>query len=172
MTDPQRPREFFLRPGEYLVGNADDRIRTLLGSCVSITLWHPRRRIGAMSHFLLPTRGNKHAHELDGRYGDEALALMLQALERRSVPPTECQAKIFGGGNMFPRHCRVEGGNVGQKNGESARRLLRSLSIPIVSESLFGVGHRQVIFEANSGEVWARQVKPLENQLPDSSVAA
>jgi len=172
MTAPPKLKELFLGPGEYLVGNADYRIRTLLGSCVSITLWHPHRRIGAMSHFLLPTRGAKHSRELDGRYGDEALVLMLRALERRSVPPTECQAKIFGGGNMFPRHCRMDSENVGKRNGDSARRLLGSLGIPIVSESLFGVGHRQVIFEANSGEVWARQVKPVESQLQDSGVAA
>ncbi len=172
MAAPSKLKEFFLGPGEYLVSNADYRIRTLLGSCVSITLWHPHRRIGAMSHFLLPTRGAKHSRALDGRYGDEALALMLQALEQRSVPPSECQAKIFGGGNMFPRHCRMEGENVGRKNGESARRLLGSLCIPIVSESLFGVGHRQVFFETNSGEVWARQVKLVESELPNSKVAA
>lgn len=153
--------ELFLRPGEYFVGNEDYRIRTLLGSCVSITLWHPDLRIGAMSHFLLSMRGFNPSQELDGRYGEESLSLMLHELERAEVRSTECQAKIFGGGNMFPRQAQTNGLNVGRKNGETARRLLNFHGISIVSESLFGMGHRQIIFDISNGDVWARQV-PLD----------
>lgn len=150
--------EIFLRPGEYFVGDARHRIRTLLGSCVSITLWHPSYRIGAMSHFLLPSRGERPAEQLDGRYGEEALAIMLRRLAAVHVNPAECVGKIFGGGNMFPHHSRVEAHNVGLRNGEAARALLQAQRIPIVSESLFGAGHREIIFDVNNGDVWARQV--------------
>jgi chemotaxis protein CheD len=34
---------------------------------VSITLWHPGRRIGGMCHFLLPQRQRKLGEPLDGR---------------------------------------------------------------------------------------------------------
>jgi chemotaxis protein CheD len=154
--------EVFLQPGEYYVGDASCRIRTLLGSCVSITLWHPERRIGAMSHFLLSSRGAAAAGELDGRYAEEATSLMLRDLAREHVAPEECQAKLFGGGNMFPRHARTTALNVGQKNGEAARLLMRAHGIPIISESLFGVGHRQIIFDVGTGHVWSRQVKPID----------
>ena len=49
--------DVFLQPGEYVVGDAALRVRTMLGSCVSVTLWSPARRVGAMSHFLLASRG-------------------------------------------------------------------------------------------------------------------
>jgi len=153
--------EIFLQPGEYYVGDASHRIRTLLGSCVSITIWHPRMRIGAMSHFLLPTRGAARPSSPDGRYGDEALWLMLKALALRGVPQTQCQAKIFGGGNMFPHHAPQDQINVGMKNGLTARLLLNSCGIPVVSESLFGIGHRTIIFDINSGNVWSRQSEPF-----------
>ena len=52
--------------------------RTLLGSCVSISLWHPRRKIGGMCHYMLPSRGGCEASAPDGRYADEVIALMLQ----------------------------------------------------------------------------------------------
>ena len=39
--------DIFLQPGEYFVGDADYQIRTMLGSCVSMTLWHPCKRVGA-----------------------------------------------------------------------------------------------------------------------------
>jgi chemotaxis protein CheD len=149
--------EVVLGPGEHFVGDARHRICTLLGSCVSITLWHPKHRIGAMSHFLLPSRNPGVCQELDGRYGEEVMRIMLAELAAAHVNPQECVAKIFGGGNMFPLQSRGDARNVGVKNGEAARALLHARHIPIVSESLFGIGHRQIIFDVSSGDVWARQ---------------
>jgi chemotaxis protein CheD len=160
--------EVFLQPGEYCVGDAHYRIRTLLGSCVSIALWHPRLRIGAMSHFLLSTRQGVATDELDARYAQESTSLMLRDLAREKVVPQECQAKLFGGGNMFPGQSRPRGFDIGQQNGETARRLMRTHAIAVVSESLFGVGHRHIIFEVATGDVWSRQVEPSDTGLPET----
>ena len=148
--------DIFLQPGEFFVGDASFRVRTLLGSCVSITLWNARHRVGAMSHFLLPYRLGSAKKELEGRYGEDALMLMLGELDGMGVRARDCKAKIFGGGNMFPGHARG-GPTIGKKNGEAARSLLARHAIPVVSESLFGNGHRQIIFDIGSGDVWARQ---------------
>jgi chemotaxis protein CheD len=157
--------DIFLQPAEYFVGDEGYRIRTLLGSCVSITLWHPGRKIGAMSHFLLPSRAptDDAVRTLDARYGEEAMSLMLQELRNVDVRPTQCIGKIFGGGNMFPRQARRESLNVGQRNGEAARSLLRLHGVQIASESLFGMGHRQIIFDIGNGDVWARQITPADS---------
>jgi chemotaxis protein CheD len=85
---------------------------------------------------------------------------MINELVQAGVTPAGCQAKIFGGGNMFPDHQHAGAINVGQRNGEAARALLTRHGIPIVSESLFGVGHRQIIFDISKGDVWAHQVRP------------
>lgn len=155
--------EVFLKPGEYFVGDARYRIRTLLGSCVSITLWHPELRIGAMSHFLLSERGKQADGPPDARYGEEALQLMLTELKQRGVPPLQCEAKIFGGGEMFPHHRGLlTQTHVGRKNGEAARLLLEKQGIGVCSESLFGVGHRKIVFDVSNGHVWAQQIKPAE----------
>ncbi len=158
--------DFFLQPGEHFVGDATCRISTLLGSCVSITLWHPERRIGAMSHFLLSSRRAGAVEELDGRYAEEAMSLMLRDLARESVVAAECQAKIFGGGNMFPHQRRAHAPDIGRKNGETARELVRAHGIPLISESLFGVGHRKIIFDIATGHVWSRQIKPAAAPSP------
>jgi chemotaxis protein CheD len=60
---------------------------------------------------------------------------------------------------MFPAHRRT-GINVGRRNGEGALDELRAHGIRIVSESLYGSGHRQVIFDIATGHVWSRQVTP------------
>ena len=151
--------DIFLMPGDYFVGDERHRVRTLLGSCVSVTLWHPSLRIGAMSHFLLPGSGHRKAHDKPGMYGDDAMRLLLEGLARHGVEPGRCQAKIFGGGAMFPRNDKVR--DIGLQNGDFARRMLHKHGIHVVSESLFGEGHRQLIFTVRSGEVLSRQV-PLE----------
>nr|WP_255631695.1 chemotaxis protein CheD [Rhodoferax sp. U2-2l] len=158
--------DIFLQPGELFVGDSAFQIRTILGSCVSITLWHPRLHIGGMSHFLLPTRTVPVAgHVLDGRYGDEALQWMMKDLQASGVNPKQCQAKIFGGGNMFPGQARASGIAVGRRNGEAARQLLQNEGIEVVSESLFGLGHRQIIFNVSNGDVWSRQVRPSQLEV-------
>lgn len=157
--------EVFLQPGEHFVGDASHRIRTLLGSCVSFTLWHPLHRVGAMCHFLLPSRAAASGSGRDGRYGEEVMSIIVQELASLNVKPAECVGKIFGGGNMFPGYNRADARNVGIKNGEAARALLQSQQIPIASESLFGVGHRQIIFDVGTGDVWARQVKLADTNL-------
>jgi len=148
--------DVFLQPGDYFIGDAGFRVRTLLGSCVSITLWHPRRRIGAMSHFLLPAR--LCAGVPDARYGDDALDMMVAALAAYDIRPGKCIAKIFGGGDMFPGR-GGERETIGQKNGDAACALLAARAIPVVSQCLFGAGHRQIIFDIGSGDVWSRLVE-------------
>jgi chemotaxis protein CheD len=153
--------DIFLQPGEFFVADSEYQMRTMLGSCVSITLWHPFKRVGAMSHFLLPTRGaSDQSKEFDARYGDEAMQLMVSELRQMGVAASQCQGKVFGGGNMFPDHFHAGSINVGRRNGEAALELLNHHGVPIVSESLFGLGHRQIIFDVRNGDVWCHQVAP------------
>ncbi|MCU6498077.1 chemotaxis protein CheD [Rugamonas sp. A1-17] len=150
--------DIFLMPGDYFVGDEQFRVRTLLGSCVSVTLWHPGLRIGAMSHFLLPGSGRRKSHDKPGMYGADAMDLLIRGMLRRGVPLAQCQGKIFGGAAMFPRNIKVR--DIGLQNGDYARGLLQQQGIRVVSESLFGEGHRQLIFTIRSGEVLSRQVPP------------
>src|ERR1700739_2693087 len=154
-----KPIDIFLMPGDCFVGDARYRVRTLVGSCVSMTLWHPRLRIGAISHFLLPGYGRRAGTEQSGKYGVDAMQLLLRELQRMGVPPTQCQGKIFGGGAMFPNQAGKRS-DIGRQNGDCARRLMREHGIDVVSESLFGTGHRQIIFNFGTGEVLSRQIHP------------
>ncbi|MES2127513.1 MAG: chemotaxis protein CheD [Pseudomonadota bacterium] len=153
--------DIFLLPGEFRVGTAEYRVRTLLGSCVSITLWSKKHQVGAMSHFLLATRGRRAHTSLDGRYGEDALKMMLAGLAAMGIAPQECEAKIFGGASMFPTLARTHIG-VGRANGDLARRLLEDQGISVKSECLYGSGHRSIIFDIGTGDVWGRQVRPDE----------
>lgn len=94
-------REVILQPGELFFGKEDVVVRTVLGSCIAITLWHPEQKQGGMCHYMLPSRRNPSA-KLDGRYADEALALLLQAASHYPAPIHEYEAKLFGGATCLP----------------------------------------------------------------------
>jgi chemotaxis protein CheD len=153
--------EIFLHAGEYVIASEPCIVRTILGSCVAITLWHPVKKIGTMSHCLLPqddSRSSKKiSHDPSGKYCDEVVGLMLRALEQANVNPAECQAKIFGGSSTYPQNLPLESDGIGKKNGDMARRLLSENGISVVSESLYGIGHRMIAFDLSSGDVWVRR---------------
>ena len=72
---PEHVLDIYLFPGDIYWGDSQTRIITILGSCVSITLWHPQRREGGMCHFLLPSRNGLRTETLSGRYGEEEKSL-------------------------------------------------------------------------------------------------
>lgn len=154
----REPVDFFLGPGDFLFGDGRTRLRTLLGSCVAITVWHPQLRHGGMCHYLLPERGGSPDGR-DGRYADGALAMFLREMAARGTQPGDYETKLFGGGWMFAP--RSGGGNgratdIGCGNIEAGRRLLRRNGFRIVAEHLAGGGHRHLVFDIASGDVWVR----------------
>ncbi len=159
--DPGR----FLRPGEFHFGGPDECVSTVLGSCVSLTVWHPRLRLGGMCHYLLPHRCSQGGPQDGGSYADEAVALFVEAMHRFGTRPSEYQAKMFGGANMFPDIPIPAGREIGLKNIVAGRKLLEVFDIPLVGEHVGGVGHRRVLFDPASGEVWVKQVS--EAMLPN-----
>lgn len=157
MRKPPHVIEIFLNPGEYYFGDRDTRIRTILGSCVSITVWHPKLLIGGMCHYMLPSRSEREMKTGDGKYADEAFGLLLDEVRRCGTALEEYQVKLFGGGNMFLRQVGA-GRHIGVKNAEAGRHLVKHYGLHLVSEHLGGAGHRTVLFDIWSGHVWVRQI--------------
>lgn len=155
---PPHVIEIFLNPGEYYFGDRDIRIRTILGSCVSITVWHPKLLIGGMCHYMLPSRHEREVKTGDGKYADEAFGLLLDDVRRSGTDLEEYQIKMFGGGNMFLRQTGTGKAHVGLKNAEAGRHLVKHHGLNLTSEHLGGAGHRTVIFDIWSGHVWVRHL--------------
>jgi len=146
----------FLRPGECYFGDRNDRIRTLLGSCVAMTMWHPELLVGGMSHCMLPSRPRRSSDALDGKYADEALALLLNKALLIGTRAEDYQFKLFGGGDMFPTTAKSNENPVGLKNVKASQALLKHHGFKAHAEHLGGTGHRTLIFEICNGHVWVK----------------
>lgn len=156
MVEPSRFTEIFLKPGDVYFGGRETRIRTILGSCVSLVIWHPHLQVGGMCHFMLPERADSKRIELDGRYADEAVDLLCADVRKIGANPREYRLKLFGGGNMFPNISRRDGTHIGAKNVFAARSLIARRGFHVVSEHVEGFGHRHLIFDVWSGMVSLR----------------
>lgn len=167
-STPAGYREVFLNPGEHHVGGRETRISTLLGSCIAVTMWHPARLVGGMCHFLVPERGEKRGGGLDGRYGREAILMLLRDAVAADTDPGTCQFKVFGGGNMFPGLSMAEQRDVGERNIACVDHILGALGHSIEAHHVGGYGHRNVVFDVWSGEVWIRHqaCEPAEGTHP------
>jgi len=157
MKHPSNTIDIYLQPGELWFGDEDTCIRTILGSCVAITLWHPHLRVGGMCHFMLPGRRRQPRQAaLDGRYGDDAMALLLEEIRKVGGHPREYRLKMFGGGNMFPETAHDNARHVGADNVLAARELAKQHGFECVAEHLGGFGHRHLVFSVRNGNVSLR----------------
>jgi|GEM_PF-127970 len=113
-----------LMPGQMHLGRQAASVRTLLGSCVAITLWHPQLRIGGMCHYLLPSRRRRAGEAADGRYGDEAVEAMVQRLRQLGAQPGEFIAHLYGGADTLASIGGSARFNVGERNIEQGWTLI------------------------------------------------
>jgi len=171
MRKPPHVVEVFLQPGEWYFGDRQTRLRTLLGSCVSITLWHPQLLIGGMCHYMLPERVAQRRIQPDGKFADEAFWLLLREIERSGTALHEYEVKLFGGGNMFPETRRCETAHIGRKNADFGRHLLSRHGLRPKASDLGGFGHRTVIYDIWSGHVWVKKFSQrLESACEDCEI--
>lgn len=148
--------EVFLQPGELYFGDKHTRIRTVLGSCVSLVFWNQSKHIGGMCHYMLPSRKRHLDVQLDGRYANEAMEMALNEIRSLKTTPSDYKVKMFGGGNMFPEHVRSQRTHVGSQNVSAARELIQKHGFTCVSEHVEGIGHRNIIFDISTGDVFVR----------------
>jgi chemotaxis protein CheD len=161
MKTPPDVMDIFLQPGDFYFGDSKTRIRTLLGSCVAISIWHPRLHIGGMCHYMLPRRPRyKTSEHLDGRYAEDAMHLFMFELKRSKTKPSEYKAKLFGGGNMFSRPDKKIAHNyISDQNVDFGRTLMTQYGFSVHAEDMGGDGHRNILFDLWSGDVWVRRPK-------------
>lgn len=153
MRKPAGVVEIFLQPGELYFGDRYTRLRTLLGSCVSLVFWHPTLLLGGMCHYMVPTRRQPTSSGLDGRYGDEAVAMLLQEIAQSGAPARDFRVRIFGGGDMFPGIRKPNQAHIGTANVEFAHRLVDHYGLHCSATHVEGIGHRHLVFDIWTGRV-------------------
>jgi chemotaxis protein CheD len=162
---PETPvKDLFLNPGDYAFGEGQTRIRTILGSCVAVTFWHPSLRLGAMCHYLLPSRPGTNPEPPSGKYAEDVIQIIADHFRTKGLLPASIEVKMFGGSNMFPNLSLGEVLNIGTKNIHSGLASLTREGFNILTFDLAGAANRTVVFELWTGDVWVRQGRGVDKE--------
>ena len=130
--------------GELFVGDEPAAILGL-GSCLAIALFDPRARLYGFAHCLLPERGEGFPPSgLPAKFVDDAIPALLAELESRGARRAGMMAKLTGAATMFPVLGREVRPHIGERNIETAHRLLRAEGIPLAAEEVGGGEGRSV----------------------------
>jgi len=149
-----------------------------VGSCLVVTLYDPKCKIGALAHTMFPLPSTKNAeHEArslgskssetpsgqqpfviseqvttmtkETKYVDVAIDEMLKKMESQGARREYLEAKLIGGANMFPSI----NSDIGKDNVSNAKRKLKAEGIKIVGECVGGSQGRSVEFSPATGVV-------------------
>ncbi|ACR14739.1 chemotaxis protein CheD [Teredinibacter turnerae] len=162
-------KKVVIHAGEYCFDREGTHVHTLLGSCISITLWHPKRKIGGICHFALP-KNPSPTSKPNPRYADDCMKLFLSSCESRNTKIREYEVKVFGGSDVTTKYPREmensERSPIGEKNSVAAFELLLAEGANIVSAHVGESGYRRIIFDIGTGDVWVK-FRTLEKTAAD-----
>ena len=143
------------------VVNTPDSITTLgLGSCVGVTLYDEKRRIGGMVHVMLPSTELARGENFNrSKFADSAIPDLLKKLVSLGADHRRLKAKLAGGAQMFSLGGTGESLlKIGARNVEACRKALTELSIPILAEDTGGSWGRTVELFAETGLLEVRAI--------------
>lgn len=120
-----------------------------LGSCIGICLYDPGLQLGSLTHIMLPLNmeaGREHVF----KYADTGIREALNQMCAKGALRGRIVAKIAGGAKMF----ELTGGtigNIGQRNIESTRTILKRENIRLLAEEVGGGTARTLSFDTGTG---------------------
>ncbi|MES2674766.1 MAG: chemotaxis protein CheD [Pseudomonadota bacterium] len=145
---PYHPR-LNIHPGDWYIGNKYHSIYTVLGSCVSLTAWHPVLKLGGMCHFILPElpKGMTDREEIKaGRYANTALLLLKNAILKHDSL-ARFQFGLFGGSDTISHF------DIGKKNIRVAQQWLDQENLIARQIDVGGTISRSLILTMSTGTV-------------------
>jgi chemotaxis protein CheD len=156
----------YLRPGEMHFAERPALVVTVLGSCLSVTMFSRRKGLGGICHGLLPQCGGKHVCDgncLQGfKYVDCSIEKMVKLFDEHGVKRGEIEVKCFGGADMFTRQGKVSGVvSVGRQNVQTAKKILAHEGLHIMKMDVGGPQGRKIIFNTYTGEVFLKRLTQM-----------
>jgi len=156
----------YLKPGEAHFGLEPARVVTVLGSCVSVIMYHRLERVGAICHAVMPSsdnaRSNKHM-EMDAfQYVDNSVEWMTARFREAGIGVSDIEVKLFGGSDIFFNKNSRSSIAIGKNNIETALRIIEHNKLKLKAWNVGGRNGRKLIFYTDTGEIFTR---PLDRTI-------
>jgi len=133
--------------GQVSLTKAPNVLQTVLGSCIGVVMYDPIVGIGGMTHVLLPDSTGRAVSELPGKYADQAIPCLYEAIIKLGGKASCIKAKIAGGARMFDSSVDYSQNDVGASNVAAVKKALKYVHVPIIAEDTGGTSGRKIELE-------------------------
>ncbi|MFP4498863.1 MAG: chemotaxis protein CheD [Vulcanimicrobiota bacterium] len=163
----------YLKPGELFICKKPTVMRTILGSCISITMHDPLTKLSAICHAVLPEMPDKSSlvppgihEEIFGKmltnhtfkYAQPTIEYMSDLYERFKIPFKRLEVKLFGGADVLENTLQHDT-TVGTKNINASISVLKGRGILLKARDTGGSQGRKLVFKTGTGEVFVKKIR-------------
>lgn len=154
----------YLKAGEMAFAVEPSVVMTVLGSCLSVTLFHRRSGFAAISHALMPRcpkRGKCNGCcGQQAKYVDCMVPWMLRRFNEAGARTKEIELKVFGGADMFTSAGTRGVISIGKQNIDAAFEAIEQSGLRVHSRDVGGNRGRKIFFNTETGEVLLKRLQP------------
>jgi len=137
-----------------LTADVDTRLVAFgLGSCVALTLWDPRTRVGGLAHFMLPS-GSAAGPPV--KFVETGMGLFLSAFEAHGGSTRRAQIKAVGGAAMLA--ISPSALEIGRRNTQAVETALSGRGLAIQASDLGGNAGRTVQLDVATGRLHVKSL--------------
>lgn len=134
--------------GQAALAQKPASLTAILGSCVGVSLFSPRRQLGVLGHVVLPHGNGNSSDSAPAKYADRAVPYMLELLRAYDVMPSGLVAKIAGGACMFGKGAALQ---IGETNIDAVVRALEAAGLHVAGRDVGGTVGRRVSLDCSTG---------------------
>lgn len=154
----------YLNPGENHFTNKPKLIKTVLGSCISVIIYHRASKYSAVTHSVMPEKNCQEASCFccEPKFVDCSIRMVLTKFDELRIKRNELESKLFGGSEIhnFKTNSRME--SIGTQNLKTAKRILFENKIPIVASDIGGLNGRKIIYNSATIEVFVKKLNNIK----------
>lgn len=124
-----------------------------LGSCIAVLCYCPHAKAAGMVHIALPdsTINPEIARTRPGYFADTGIPILLNQMKTLGCfYKNHFHIKLIGGASILDANKHF---NVGERNVDTARSILRELNLPIIREDVGKTLSRTVAIHTENGQV-------------------
>jgi chemotaxis protein CheD len=158
---PERDTKVFLQPGELWIDDVPALVKTILGSCLAITVRAPRLGLASMTHCLLPCAGSERGRlprKEALKYVDTTMRILFDTFASRSAALSELEVKLIGGADSISPTGSANHYSVGDRNVKMALDGLEERGITPAASIVGGRAGRVMVFDSATGDVFVRRL--------------
>lgn len=153
----------YIQPGEACFTGKPIVVSTVLGSCLSITMFHKKNKFAGISHCQLPINRNCDSTCTNCpepyKYVNCTIIHMIKKFEELKIKRNEIEVKIFGGADVLtPSNGEKKLSTIGRQNINMALEVLKKNEMTPAVTDVGGKFGRKIFFLTETGEIFLNRL--------------